>query len=77
MPKTVLEELEELENHGDECPVSNKVFARVMRHLITNHLSHMQSSINRCRWNDWILFGALTFISSVMITLLVLFIERT
>lgn len=43
-PKTLLEELDEIEN-GDEIPLSNRVFARFMRHMCSNHLSHMDGRI--------------------------------
>ena len=43
--KTLLEELDEIDE-GDELPLSNRTFARVMRHLCTNHIAHLYSEVS-------------------------------
>ena len=45
MPKTFLEELDEIDN-GDELPLSNRTFARVMRHFCTNHMAHLDKKVD-------------------------------
>jgi hypothetical protein len=42
--KTLLEELEEIEV-GDELPLSNRTFARIMRHLCSNHIAHLYTEV--------------------------------
>ena len=44
MAKTLQEELDDIED-GDEMPLSNRVFARIMRKLCSNHISHLYSEI--------------------------------
>jgi len=44
MNKSLFDQLEEIEN-GDEAPLSNRVFARFMRHLCFNHLAHLQGEV--------------------------------
>jgi len=44
MPKNFMDELDEIEK-GDEEPLSNRVFARIMRHLCSNHIAHLYSEI--------------------------------
>ena len=68
-PRDLMDELDDLEN-GDEEPVSNRTFARIMRHLFCNHLWHIQADIDRCKWSIWILFGALSLILSVVVAML-------
>lgn len=45
MTKSFLEELDDLEK-GDEFPLSNRVFARTMRHFCTNHIAHLDYKVN-------------------------------
>ena len=42
--KSLMEELDELEE-GDEAPLSNRVFAKFMRHFCCNHFAHLQSEV--------------------------------
>ena len=44
MPKTFLEELDDIEQ-GDEFPLTNRVFARTMRHLCSNHIAHLYAEV--------------------------------
>ncbi len=45
MPKkSLLEELDDIEA-GDELPLSNRVFARTMRHLCSNHIAHLYAEV--------------------------------
>ena len=44
MTKTFLEELDDLDQ-GDELPLSNRTFSRVMRHFCNNHIAHLDAKV--------------------------------
>ena len=43
--QTFLEELDEIDR-GDELPLSNRMFARVMRHFCNNHMAHLDKKVD-------------------------------